>query len=137
MKKIFTLCAACLFFISTYAQQDKHEDKKYDTVMMKSGETKIGTITDITDDAVRFVHKDETLNYTLKKNDIVKIIFSSGRTEAYNDPPANKSTDTSKSTHQNKVAVLPFSYINNQQGSDPEMGYKVQNECYTFLSTKA
>ena len=122
MKKIFTLCVACLAFLSVYAQQENTPEKKYDTVKMKSGETKVGSVTDITDDVIRFVHKGETLNYSLKKNDIEKIIFSSGRVEMYNDPSTNKRADTSNAEHRNKVAVLPFSYINNQQRDDPEMG---------------
>ena len=79
MKKIFTLCIACFILLSVYAQQENTPEKKCDTVKMKSGETKIGSVTDITDDVIRFVHKGETLNYSLKKNDIEKIIFSSGR----------------------------------------------------------
>src|SRR4051812_26413885 len=139
MKKIFTLFVAFIFFNSLNAQQtDAPGSKKYDTIMMKGGEMKIGSVTDINDDVIGFVYKGETLNYSLKKNDVVKIIFSSGRVEMYNDPSTTKDTSSSsKEDHHNKAAVLPFSYINNQQGEDQAMGYKIQSECYTFLSSKA
>lgn len=143
MKRIFTLLASCIFFISLYAQDAKPVgNEKFDTVFMKNNDVKIGTVTDITDDAIRFVHKGETLNYTLKKPDVIKIVFSSGRVENISEPATtssdkNTSTGIPKTDHHNKAAVLPFSFINNMQGGDPEMGYKVQSECYNSLSNKA
>src|SRR4051794_4344793 len=92
MKKIFTLIAACIPFVSLYAQDAKPVDnEKFDTVFMKNTDVKVGTITDVNDDAVRFVHKGETLNYTLKKADIVKIVFASGRVENVSEPASNNS----------------------------------------------
>jgi hypothetical protein len=138
MKKISILLALCISFISLHAQKNDSPDEKYDTVLTKNGETKIGSVTEITDDAVRFIHKGETLTYTLKKADLVKIIFSSGRVENINDPVNNDSNNAvPKTEHHNKAAIAPFSFLNNQQGGDREMGYKIQSECYNFLSSKA
>ena len=134
MKKIFTLLVGSFLFVSILAQPGSPAGEKYDSVIMKSGETKTGTITEVADDAIRFVHKGETLTYTLKKSDIVKIIFLSGRVEIINGPAAGNAN--SAADHHNKIAVLPFSFINNRQGGDEEMSYKIQNECYNFLSSK-
>lgn len=141
MKKIFMLFAACFFFLSLYAQNDKPQgNEKYDTIWMKNNDVKVGNVTEVNDDAVKFVHKGETLSYNLKKTDIVKIVFASGRIENINGPATEEKTMTisiSKSDHNNKAAVLPFTFINDQQGGDPEMGYKIQSECYNYLSNKA
>src|SRR5690349_6583479 len=141
MKKMFMLFAACFFFLSLYAQNDKPQgNEKYDTIWMKNNDVKVGNVTEVNDDAIKFVHKGETLSYILKKNDIVKIVFASGRVENISSPATedkNLGAETSKTDHQNKAAVLPFSFINNQQGGDVEMGYKIQSECYNYLSNKA
>jgi hypothetical protein len=130
MKKIAFLIIAVFSFASLYAQQ------KLDTVYMKNGDVNVGSITAINDGSINFTYKGESLGYTFKKNDIIKIIFSSGRVENVNNPEA---VHVIKSTadHHNKAAVLPFAYLNTQQETNAEMGYKVQEECYTILSNKA
>ena len=137
MKKIITFCAA-LFFVVCLSAQTKNSEK-IDTIYMKSSEIKVGSITGVDDASISFIHKGETLTYTLKKPDIVKIVFSSGRVEMINDPAATMKTIVANSNvdHHNKAAVLPFAYINSQQELNTEMGYKVQQECYTVLSNKA
>src|SRR6478735_6720316 len=130
MKKIYCLAVAVCSIIYLQAQQ------KFDTVYMKNSDVNVGSITAINDGSINFTYKGETLGYNFKKNDIVKIVFSSGRTENINNPDAvhiNKST----ASHHNNVAVLPFAYINPNQETNIEMGYKVQEECYTILSNKA
>ncbi|HEX5152502.1 MAG TPA: hypothetical protein VFW07_13725 [Parafilimonas sp.] len=135
MKKISVLIITLFFLSSLYAQQ------KFDTVYMINNEMKVGSIKAIDDASISFVHKDETLVYTLKKSDINKIIFSSGRVEnistAAAPSPDNATKNYADVDHHNKVAVLPFGYINSQQETNTEMGYKVQEECYTYLSNKA
>lgn len=135
------LLASTIFFLSLYAQNNKPKTiEKYDSILMKNNEMKVGNVTEVNDDAIKFVHKGETLNYTLKKADIVKIIFASGRVENISaTEPDNKNISAliPKIDHHNNAAVLPFSFISNQQGGDPEMGYKIQSECYTTLSNKA
>ena len=134
MKKIAALIIA-LFSLATLSAQ-----QKLDTVYMMNNEVKIGSIKAIDDASINFVHKDETLVYTLKKSDINKIVFSSGRVENVSTAPApamnNNANNNADVDHHNKVAVLPFGYINPQQETNTEMGYKVQDECYTYLSSK-
>jgi TolB-like protein len=133
MKKVTNLIIALFSLVSLSAQQ------KFDTVYMMNNEVKTGSIKSIDDASVSFVHKDETLVYTLKKSDINKIVFSSGRVEIVNAAPVlnNAANNNANVDHHNKIAVLPFGYINPQQETNTEMGYKVQDECYTYLSAKA
>lgn len=141
MKKIVLLFVSSIFFLSLYAQNGNPEsNKKYDSIVMKNNDVKVGNVTEVSDDAIKFVYKGESLNYTLKKTDIVKIIFASGRVENMSGPATddnNAAAQAPKTDHHNKAAVLPFSYISDQQGGDPEMGYKIQSECYSSLSNKA
>jgi len=140
MKNIFLFSIALFSFFSLSAQSKATADK-FDTVYMRSSDVKVGSITGITDESVSFIHKGETLVYTLKKPDIVKIVFSSGRVENINAPAPSTAVNTAAANsnvdHHNKAAVMPFAYINPQQEKNTEMGYKVQQECYTFLSNKA
>ena len=137
MKKVLLVCAVIFSALSLSAQNKTVQ--KFDTIYMKSSEVKVGSITAMNDASIDFIHKGETLNYTLKKPDIVKIVFSSGRVEMINDPSETAKTNATVAPvdHHNKAAVLPFAYINTQQENNPEMGFKVQQECYTFLSNKA
>ena len=134
MKKITTLIIALFSLASLSAQQ------KFDTVYMMNNEVKVGSIKSIDDAAITFVHQGETLVYTLKKSDISKIVFSSGRVENVNavaNTAANNSNSNANVDHHNKVAIMPFGYINAQQETNIEMGYKVQDECYGYLNAKA
>jgi TolB-like protein len=135
MKRIAVLIIA-LFSLSSLSAQHK-----FDTVYMVNNEVKVGSIKAIDDASISFVHKDETLVYTLKKSDISKIVFSSGRVENVTTTaatgPSNAAKNYADVDHHNKVAVMPFGYINSQQETNAEMGYKVQDECYTYLSSKA
>jgi hypothetical protein len=143
MKKMASLIIALFSVVSLPAQQSDTGSQKCDTVYMKNGDLKVGAITAVEDASVSFVYKGETLKYILKKSDITKIIFSSGRVENIstpNDAAENNSTNTIKKAeedHLNKAAVLPFTYINPSQETNTEMGYKVQNQYYAILSGKA
>ena len=124
---IFAMCA-----ITIKAQ----EEKNYDVVLKMNGEEHIGNVTKITDDAIKFVHKGESLAYTFKKADVMKITFASGRIEIINEAPDVKEGENKPGgleDHHNKIAVLPFAYIIDKQSAGDEMSYKVQNECYSFL----
>lgn len=130
MKSIYCLAVAICSFTLLHAQQ------KFDTVYMKNSDVNIGSITGVNDAAVNFIYKGESLGYTFKKNDIIKIVFSSGRVENVNNPEAKRIVK-SDASHHNKAAVLPFAYINPNQETNWEMGYKAQQECFTMLSNKA
>jgi hypothetical protein len=143
MRKIALLVIVLFSVVSLPAQQSNTGSQKFDTVYMKNGDLKVGSITAVDDGSISFVYKGETLKYTLKKPDITKMVFSSGRVENITTPDSaaeNNSTNTIKKAegdHHNKAAVLPFTYINPSQETNIEMGYKVQNECYNILSGKA
>lgn len=135
MKKINFLLLVLLFSLSVQAQS------KVDVIQKINGEEMKGKITAISDTDVTFVYSGETLVYTIKKADIQKIIHSSGRVEMINtvSPSAQERQKTpvtmtaTSVDHHNKIAVLPFSYlIDNQPGAE-EIGFKAQEDTYSFL----
>jgi hypothetical protein len=127
--------AVSLFFIGLFLTITTCAQEKFDTIYMKSSEINIGTISAINDGTISFTYKGEKLGYTFKKNDIEKIVFSSGRVENINNPGALRVTK-STADHHNRIAVLPFGFINTNQETNVEMGYKIQDECYTIISNK-
>lgn len=116
---------------------------KYDHLMKLNGEELVGKVTEINDNDVKFVHEGETLVYAIKKQDIMKINYSSGRIEFYNKlplPSEKKESNTETkpqvsgpADHVNKVAILPFHYTVDKQRVAEEMSETVQSECYTYL----
>jgi hypothetical protein len=96
------------------------------------------------DNSIKFVYKGESLVYTIAKEEIAKITFSSGRTETFaKSAPSSAATPSGGQTaiadidHHNRVAILPFSYIMDGQPSNDELGMKVQNECFSIMSSHA
>ena len=139
MKKLILTKCILFFMIFNYASAQE----KFDSVYMKNGDVNIGKITAINDEAISFTYKGETLGYNFKAGDINKIVFASGRVQNFGaaNAPASTATNTTVNNadvdHHNKAAVLPFGYINPNQQTNTEMGYKVQDECYNYLSSKA
>lgn len=131
---------AILLSISTFAQTSNNE--KADIILKVNGDEMKGKITKITDTDLTFIYSGETLEYTIKKSDILKITHSSGRVETINQPPLPSDIRKNdqivmKGTpadHHNRIAVLPFHYlIENQPGAD-EIGLSAQQDTYSFLS---
>ena len=117
--------------LAIYAQSPKT-----DKVLMTSGEVKQGQVIGVDDQAITFVHQNEAVQYTLKKTDISKIEFASGRIEVYNpvQPEFNGSDGTNLADHHNKVAVLPFNYIRDgAQLKGDIMEKKVQREFFSLM----
>lgn len=119
-----------------------------DVMLMLDGNENIGSVTEIGDDYLKFVHRGEALTYTFKKSDILKITFASGRIEFFNKPEAsnsidaasnkdqpNNSADGSLASHHNKVGILPFMFLEDNSSAGQEMTFKVQNEAYAILSS--
>ncbi len=134
MKKVLLFLILFCSYFGLQAQE------KYDTIYMKNGDVNIGSISAINDQTVTFNYKGETLSYNFKTSDISKIVFLSGRVQNFGSPAPSQTQNASPAAgvdHHNKVAVLPFGYITTQQETNSEMGYKVQTECYTYLSNKA
>jgi len=151
-KMLFTLC----FFLTTslFAQ----DAGKYDLILKINGDELLGSVKEILDMEFKFVYKGESLVYSIKKSDVIKITFASGRIEFFNRPslpsdknsaaPDNKSAPASSNgvavkpvqslqEHHNKVAILPFNYLIDRQDAGESMTYTVQNEAFSFLSKHA
>jgi hypothetical protein len=116
------------------------QDKSSDRILMLDGEERIGKVTDINDAEVKFVYSGETLVYTIKKEQINKIQFASGRIEVITE--VKKAEDGSQvgsslESHHNVVAILPFSFLGQGGDRDSKMGMKVQSDCYTLLKKSA
>ena len=105
---------------------------------------------------ISVTYKGESVSYTIKKSDIMKITFASGRVEVFNKPALPSETKeapkpsemppvaaaalafaVSPEAHHNRVAVLPFRFLTDRQSADEEMGYKVQEETFAYLSKHA
>lgn len=135
MKIITTLTLFLMLQLVSLAQSTQ----KNDVILKTSGDELVGKVQEIGDSEVKFAYSGETLVYTIKKTDIAKITFASGRVEMFNSPKPSsaKADSTLKSgleSHHNIIAVLPFSYLINKQDAGQEMTYKVQNEVFNIMS---
>jgi TolB-like protein len=145
MKQLFTLIILLLLSVASQAQNGT----KNDVILQLNGDELAGKVTEITDDAVKFMYAGETLAYSIKKADILKITYASGRIEVFNKPqlasssqksqsnPASEASSGSLSDHHNKIAILPFGFVRDGQKAADEMSNVVQAYCFTFLSKHA
>lgn len=143
MKKSLCLLIILIGFINLFGQATQ----KPDIILKVSGEEMKGSIVEVTDSMIRFTYVGEKAIYALKKSDIYKITFASGRTEVFTAP---SQTATSTATTQpnapaqtvapsvedphNKVAILPFVLTEDGQNLAQSVSEEVQNECYAQLS---
>ncbi len=141
MKKMLVLLSILLNTIVLLAQTDA----KNDVILKTNGDEMIGKVLEIADAVIKFSYKGESLIYEVKKSEIIKITFASGRIEFYNRPstaaPTNNAAsnqpvaaNTSLLDHHNKVAILPFGYLIDKQDAGESLTYQVQNETFSFLS---
>ncbi|MBO9730314.1 MAG: hypothetical protein J7623_16865 [Chitinophaga sp.] len=145
MKRTISLKAIILLLLTVtcYLPSFSQTEKKQDVILKLSGEELKGNVVEITDDAIKFTYTGEKLVYTLKKSDIQKITFASGRVEVVNTPAAAAPAATaapapvSAEERRNKVAILPFSFVKDGQPAAQEVSDGVQNEFYAFLSKHA
>lgn len=141
MKKLLACLTAMIFFFMSFAQQPAVND----VILKVNGEELTGKVLKINDSDIEFAYAGETLTYTIKKTDIVKITFSSGRIEFFNKQPLTPSGQNGENAiagpglgdHHNKVAVLPFTVIQDGQAANAAVGEEVQNECFAFLNKHA
>lgn len=147
MRTYVNLLGALLCLLITYcnplmaqkASPAKSTLVKEDTILMLNGETKHGKIMGVGTDVVLFIHSGETLQYSLKKTDINKIVFSSGRTEVVTAPVAAQvPSDNYPPMVHNLIAVLPFKYRSvgeplEQVNATKE---KLQDDTYSYLSKR-
>lgn len=138
MKKILTSLALLLVTLITFAQQPG----KNDVILKLDGDELTGKVLKINDGDVEFTYAGETLVYNIKKTDIMKITFGSGRIQVFNKPQQTAPAQSQQASapqgnlqdHHNKVAILPFGFIRDGQPAD---GDQIQNECYSFMSKHA
>jgi hypothetical protein len=107
-----------------------------DTVTMIDGKELRGKVVKYNPNDLQFIHQNETLEYTLNKKDISKITFSSGRIEYLNDMNASTKSSQAVGDYHNKVAILPFGYVRDQEKSNETMTKKIQQETYTIFNSK-
>jgi hypothetical protein len=79
MKKVCLAFSLLIFIVNTLHSQTN--SPKSDVILTIKGEEMIGDIQEINDSEIKFSYKGEKLLYTLKKSDIQKITFGSGRIE--------------------------------------------------------
>ncbi len=107
-----------------------------DVILKTNGDEMEGKVIKMNKTDLQFVYKGESIEYTVDKADIEKITFASGRIEFFNKKegsPANPNLGN----HHNKVAILPFGYIKDQETSNPTMTKKIQQETYTIFKRYA
>nr|WP_068890576.1 hypothetical protein [Pedobacter panaciterrae] len=140
MKKLYVILILSLISANLFAQTKN--PTKEDLIQKLNGEEMKGKVIKITDSDVTFIYTGETAEYVIKKSDIAKIVHSSGRIEVISQQslPAQErqkdqvSMSASPVDHHNKIAVLPFTYLmDNQPGADA-IGLKAQEDTYGFLS---
>lgn len=143
MKNIVLFFVSCLLAFTSSAQTNA----KTDVISKINGDELKGKVLKIGEADVSFAYKGETLEYQIKKSDISKITFASGRVETFNTPSTTlENTQQAKpaatvvagtADHHNRIAILPFTFISDKQSAGDEMSYKVQNESFIFLSKHA
>ncbi len=137
MKLIGTFAVFLMVQLVSLAQSTQ----KNDVVLKTSGDELTGKVQEIGDTDIKFIYTGEALVYTIKKSDIAKITFASGRVEMYNSPKKSNSAQADSiaksglESHHNIIAILPFSYLVNKQDAGQEMTYKVQNEVFNIMNS--
>jgi len=82
---------------------------------MLDGKVNEGTAKAIEDSSITFVYSGESLEYSLEKSKINKIVFGSGRTQVFNETaPAATAAPMATADSRNKLAVVPFTMISNE-----------------------
>lgn len=124
---LLPLILGFLWIVSIHAQND--------IILKTNGDEMQGKVLKINKDDLQFVYQNETIEYKVNKADILKITFGSGRIEFFNKKEGNPNSKLEN--HHNKVAILPFGYIKDQETSNATMTQKIQQETYTIFRKKA
>lgn len=135
MKKIFLMITLAMFSFAIYAQT------KSDIVLKTNGDELKGKVTKISPDDITFTYEGETLEYVLKKSEILKITHASGRVEVFAKalPAEDRQKDAvamaaTPVDHHNKIAILPFTFLMDNQPGAEQVGLKAQQDAFSFLS---
>jgi outer membrane lipoprotein SlyB len=131
MKLIIALALIGIFNLSIA------QDKPVDKIVMLDGEERLGKVMEVDETSIKFTYANETLVYEIKKKEINKIQFGSGRIEFITQAPQDNNTQSGLEPHHNVVAILPFTYTQVGGGLDEKMGLKVQSDCYALMKKYA
>lgn len=129
MRKLLSLLL--LLFVTTLHAQSG----KADIVYMLNGSEHRGKVQKVSDDAISFVHEDETLEYSYKRSDIFKIVFASGRQEIFNaqttEGQGGVQPVQQSAAAPGSVAILPFRFVADASPApNEELARMIQDECY-------
>ncbi|MCO6358289.1 hypothetical protein [Roseivirga pacifica] len=132
------LCFILLLSFSAYAQDAT------DVVVMLNGEERKGKVSAINDTEVTFTYTGETLEYKIKRSEINKIVFASGRTQVINEKaaelpaPADAQPVDNPAARKGKMAILPFKVITNVGSIDAKaLGEQIQADCANTIKEDA
>ena len=125
MKAIY-FCLLFLFTTSISLGQN------YDLILKTDGDEMLGNVNSIDDRTIDFNYKNEKLHYQVDKIDIAKITFATGRVEFFNSKQANGDNLTLED-HHNKVAILPFAYIKDENDGSRVVSDRIQSETYSLF----
>lgn len=141
MKNIphYLLTLAIALQCSLFPLHSTAQDKQ-DVVIMLNGEKKSGKVVAVNEQTIRFAYTGETLEYEIKKEQINKIEFASGRVEVINAAPQAQSAPTTATPgsssaataeqRKNKIAILPFEILSNDPSLITDaMSKQVQLSC--------
>ena len=143
MKKLYSLLILTLISISVFSQ--KNNAPKEDVLQKTNGEEMRGQVIKVSDSDVTFVYTGETAQYVINKKDVAKISHASGRIETFS-PQNNQAQirdkeevdmSASPTDHHNKIAVLPFTYVLDNQPGAEAIGLKAQDDTNDYLSQHA
>ena len=59
------------------------QDEKLDKIIFTNGDTINGSIIEVGVNDIKYRHKGESVNYVSKKTEVLKVVYSSGRTENF------------------------------------------------------
>ena len=113
--------------------------EKVDVVIMTNGEIKQGKVTGVTETQIKFRYTGEDIDYEFAKSEVSKVQFASGRVEEFSKnaveaatPPASSAMPAANApandpSRHNKIAVLPFDFITNENMETESMRNLTQN----------
>lgn len=104
-----------LILISLGSLTTSFAQKKTDAIYLLDGNQGKGKVTAINKNNIKFIYSGETLEFNIEKSTIQKIVFSSGRTQVFNQPKTIEKVVNS-SERKSRIAVLPVDYITNDKG---------------------
>lgn len=132
---VLMVTALYLFLLSVACAQPAIIPKN-DRIFFLNGDVKDGRVTALTNDKVKFIHSNETLDYEFSKKEIDHIEFASGRKENISAKKTIKPVNTVST--RNRVAVIPVRYV--ADGSNDRSDYMrthLQEIAISFLGKSA